>query len=79
MGSPVTSVVGWVWEQAWHGFDVDDHADELDQGLGDDHDAGEGVLVGESERERQHDERVACRSAEYQGAAIAGVQSEQAG
>ncbi len=66
-------------EQSWHELDVDDHSDELDQGLRDDHDAGEGVLVGQSERERQHDERVARRSAEYQCATVGRVQSEQPG
>ncbi len=55
-------------EEARDHSNVGDHAEHFDERLGDDHGGGQRVLVAEGERERQHDQRVAGRAGEYQGA-----------
>ncbi|EOM77365.1 YihY/virulence factor BrkB family protein [Rhodococcus rhodnii] len=59
--------------------DVDDHADEFDEGLRDDDERDEGEFGGQGQRERQDDERVACRGAEDEGPPARSVQSRRAG
>ena len=44
-----------VRRELWDHPDVDDHADEFDEGLGDDGDRGDRVRLGKGERERKDD------------------------
>lgn len=45
-----------VRRESWDHPDVDDHADEFDEGLGDDGDRGDRVRLGKRKRERKDDE-----------------------
>ena len=57
---------------------VGDHAEHLDQRLGDDHRRRQRVLVTERQRERQHHQRVARRAGEHQRARRRRVEPQRA-